>query len=152
MFVKPKSQTVHYEKAEINSKHECLSESMTDPCLVMMDCRNCRWQISFLFSQKLETPKNETQQERVQKFDGDLDKDRVERAKLSLPQAMKDHAHGDKEVVQGKIVVIRLLIHHWIWTIRRCIFKVTQAVCETFFNQVSMKKMKMKMMMQLGGC
>ncbi|WJX72279.1 hypothetical protein P8452_56172 [Trifolium repens] len=89
------------------------------------------------FSQKLETPKNETQQERVQKFDGDLDKDKVERAKLSLPQAMKDHAHGDKEVVQGLL---------------RCIFKVTQAVCETFFNQVSMKKMKMKMMMQLGGC
>jgi hypothetical protein len=56
----------------------------------------------YRFSQKLETPKNETQQERVQKFDGDLDKDKVERAKLSLPQAMKDHAHGDKEVVQGK--------------------------------------------------
>ncbi|KAK2397254.1 hypothetical protein QL285_058848 [Trifolium repens] len=53
------------------------------------------------FSQKLETPKNETQQERVQKFDGDLDKDKVERAKLSLPQAMKYHAHGDKEVVQA---------------------------------------------------
>ncbi|WJX32556.1 hypothetical protein P8452_20867 [Trifolium repens] len=30
--------------------------------------------------------------------------------------------------------------------------KLTQAVCETFFNQVSMKKMKMKMMIQLGGC
>ncbi|KAK2453796.1 Eukaryotic aspartyl protease family protein [Trifolium repens] len=57
--------------------------------------------VDAIFSQKLETPKNETQQERVQKFDGDLDKDKVERAKLSLPQAMKDRAHGDKEVVQA---------------------------------------------------
>ncbi|KAK2394763.1 hypothetical protein QL285_056560 [Trifolium repens] len=147
MFVKPKSQTIFnfYLHTKIPNRYSSHTHTHLKSLI------DFNFPIS-RFSQKLETPKNETQQERVQKFDGDLDKDKVERAKLSLPQAMKDHAHGDKEVVQGKIVVIRLLTHHWIWTIRRCIFKVTQAVCETFFNQVSMKKMKMKMMMQLGGC
>ncbi|KAL5060108.1 hypothetical protein RYX36_031712, partial [Vicia faba] len=56
------------------------------------------------FLQKLETPKKGTQQERVQKVDHNLDKEtiakKMEIDKLSKPKVMKDHAHGDKEVVQ----------------------------------------------------
>ncbi|CAI8610984.1 unnamed protein product [Vicia faba] len=51
-----------------------------------------------------ETPKKGTQQERVQKVDHNLDKEtiakKMEIDKLSQPKVMKDHAHGDKEVVQ----------------------------------------------------
>ncbi|CAK8531231.1 unnamed protein product [Lathyrus sativus] len=51
-----------------------------------------------------ETPKKGTQQERDQKIDRNFDKETVikkmERDKLSQPKVMKDHAHGDKEVVQ----------------------------------------------------
>ena len=58
------------------------------------------------FLQKLETPKKGNQQERVQKVDHNLDKEtiakKMEIDKLSQPKVMKDHAHGDKEVVQGK--------------------------------------------------
>ncbi|CAI8584253.1 unnamed protein product [Vicia faba] len=51
-----------------------------------------------------ETPKKGNQQERVQKVDHNLDKEtiakKMEIDKLSQPKVMKDHAHGDKEVVQ----------------------------------------------------
>lgn len=46
------------------------------------------------FSQNLQTPKKGTQQEQVQKVDGNLEKDamtkKLKKAKLSQPQAMKD--------------------------------------------------------------
>ncbi|KAL5069703.1 hypothetical protein RYX36_020590 [Vicia faba] len=51
-----------------------------------------------------ETPKKGNQQERVQKVDHNLDKETIAKKmdieKLSQPKLMKDHAHGDKEVVQ----------------------------------------------------
>ncbi|XP_039689040.1 uncharacterized protein [Medicago truncatula] len=52
-----------------------------------------------------QTPKSKgTQQERVQKVGGDLDKDaitkKLKKAKLSQPQAMKYYEHGDKVVQQ----------------------------------------------------
>ena len=58
------------------------------------------------FYKKLEKPKKGTQQERVQKVDHNLEKEtiakKMEIDKLSQSKVMKDHAHGDKEVVQGK--------------------------------------------------
>jgi len=66
----------------------------------------------------LETPKSKgTQQERVQKVCGDLDKDAItkkfKKAKLSQPQAMKDDERGDEEVVQRKFCYLSYVYYFW---------------------------------------
>ncbi|CAI8616982.1 unnamed protein product [Vicia faba] len=81
----------HVKKEKIDKLHEMLQG-------------NNRERVQEIIEVVDETPKKGTQQERVQKVDHNLDKEtiakKMEIDKLSQPKVMKDHAHGDKEVVQ----------------------------------------------------
>ncbi|CAI8590663.1 unnamed protein product [Vicia faba] len=81
----------HVKKEKIDKLHEMLQG-------------NNRERFQEIIEVVDETPKKGNQQERVQKVDHNLDKEtiakKMEIDKLSQPKVMKDHAHGDKEVVQ----------------------------------------------------
>ncbi|CAI8589144.1 unnamed protein product [Vicia faba] len=81
----------HVKKEKIDKLHEMLQG-------------NNKERVQEIIEVVDETPKKGTQQERVQKVDHNLDKEtiakKMEIDKLSQPKVMKDHAHGDKEVVQ----------------------------------------------------
>ncbi|KAL5080504.1 hypothetical protein RYX36_008925 [Vicia faba] len=81
----------HVKKEKIDKLHEMLQG-------------NNRERVQEIIEVVDETPKKGTQQERVQKVDHNLEKEtiakKMEIDKLSQPKVMKDHAHGDKEVVQ----------------------------------------------------
>ncbi|KAL5070431.1 hypothetical protein RYX36_021318 [Vicia faba] len=81
----------HVKKEKIDKLHEMLQG-------------NNRERVQEIIEVVDETPKKGTQQKRVQKVDHNLDKEtiakKMEIDKLSQPKVMKDHAHGDKEVVQ----------------------------------------------------
>ncbi|CAI8614638.1 unnamed protein product [Vicia faba] len=81
----------HVKKEKIDKLHEMLQG-------------NNRERVQEIIEVVDETPKKGTQQERVQKVDHNLDKEtiakKMEIDKLSQPKVIKDHEHGDKEVVQ----------------------------------------------------
>ncbi|CAI8602668.1 unnamed protein product [Vicia faba] len=81
----------HVKKEKIDKLHEMLQG-------------NNREKVQEIIEVVDETPKKGNQQERVQKVDHNLDKEtiakKMEIDKLSQLKVMKDHAHGDKEVVQ----------------------------------------------------